>query len=68
MNTFCIGSDILDMGSRRAEARAKRLRGFEAELNNNPTHFEVPNVSDVRFCCCCCAPFVLLLFLVILFL
>lgn len=47
MNTFTIGTDILDMGSRRAEARAKRLRGFEAELKSSPTHFVVPNVSDV---------------------
>ena len=50
MNNFCIGSDIIDMGSRRAEARSKRLRGFEAELNNAPTHFDVPNVQDVSTC------------------
>ena len=31
-----------------ADARAKRIRGFEAELNSKPTHFDVPNVSDVR--------------------
>ena len=48
MNEFCIGSDILDLGSRRAEARNKRLREFEAQLQNEPTHFDVPNVSDVR--------------------
>lgn len=52
MNEFCIGSDILDMGSRRADARARRLRNFEAELNSKPTHFEVPNVSDVRTAYC----------------
>jgi len=51
MNNFCIGSDIIDMGSRRAEARSKRLRGFEAELNNAPTHFDVPNVQDVSTYC-----------------
>ena len=49
MNEYCIGSDILDLGSRRAEARNKRLREFEAQLRSDqPTHFEVPNVSDVR--------------------
>jgi hypothetical protein len=48
MDSFCIDSSILDIGSRRAEARAKRMRGFEAELRSNPTHFDVPNVPDVR--------------------
>jgi hypothetical protein len=48
---FLVGSDILDIGSRRAELKAKRTRGsgFAAEVNNRPTHFDVPNVSDVRW-------------------
>jgi hypothetical protein len=43
---FCIGSDILDIGSRRSEAKIRRSREI-AELTR-PTHFDVPNVANVR--------------------
>ena len=42
---FCIGNDILDIGSRRAEAKLRRARDLN-ELTH-PTHFDVPNVSNV---------------------
>jgi hypothetical protein len=45
MESFCISDDILDLGSRRAEARAKRMR--QLQLLKDPTHFDVPNVADV---------------------
>jgi hypothetical protein len=44
---YCIGTDILDIGSRRAEIK---LRQQQQRLQNdfmNPTHFDVPNVSNV---------------------
>ena len=43
MEGFCIGNDILDLGSRRVELRNRRLSTFEKD-----THFELPKVSDVR--------------------
>lgn len=42
---FCIGNDILDIGSRRAEAKLRRTRDLN-ELTS-PTHFDVPNVANV---------------------
>lgn len=45
MESFCISDDILDLGSRRAEARAKRMR--QLQMLQDPTHFDVPNVADV---------------------
>jgi hypothetical protein len=56
---FCIGRDILDIGSRRAEHKIRhygtsdatstggnRMNDFMASCG--PTHFDVPNVSNVR--------------------
>ena len=43
--TSMIGSDILDIGSRKA--LAKRQRGMKAELGI-PGQFDVPNVDNVR--------------------
>jgi hypothetical protein len=45
---FCIGNDILDIGSRRAEAKLRRARDLN-ELTS-PTHFDVPNVANVCIC------------------
>jgi hypothetical protein len=47
---YCIGSDVLDLGSRRAESKAKRSLGPWLDQPDAalPTHFDVPNVSDVR--------------------
>ena len=53
---YCIGNDILDIGSHR------RRSGFDHNSNNStshhqntiheiirPTHFDVPNVSNVGY-------------------
>lgn len=53
---FCIGSDILDIGSRRAEMKLRQHLSqqqqqggdFMSTITNGPTHFDVPNVSNVR--------------------
>jgi hypothetical protein len=48
-----IGNDILDIGSRKAEMRARRQRGglgldpAEMTTLGNPGQFDVPNVPDV---------------------
>ena len=44
-----IGNDILDIGSRKAEMRARRQRGLVSEELSLgiPGQFDVPNVSDV---------------------
>ena len=51
MTTF-IGNDILDIGSRKADIRAKRQRGIglpdDVLLGGSPPDtFDVPNVPDV---------------------
>jgi hypothetical protein len=53
MDAFCIGNDILDIGSRRAEARVRRSAKFDADLRGAPTHFDLPNVPDVSACVPC---------------
>jgi hypothetical protein len=45
MMDFCIGNDILDIGSRRADSKLRRTRDLN-ELTS-PTHFDVPNVTNV---------------------
>ena len=55
---FCIGTDILDIGSRRAAIKLRQQHGpgssvyggddFMSTITNGPTHFDVPNVSNVR--------------------
>ena len=72
MESFCVGSDILDIGSRRAEARAKRLRNFAADMGTDrPTHFPLAPVDDVRVCrlrssmvfhVVACSPHIIILF------
>jgi hypothetical protein len=49
---FCIGNDILDIGSRRAEIKMRRSREVITDFmsTSGPTHFDVPNVSNVRIC------------------
>jgi len=42
-----IGNDILDLGSRKAEMRARRQRGLEELALGAPGQFDVPNVPDV---------------------
>jgi len=51
-----IGGDILDIGSRKAEMRARRQRGgglgvaglpLDLAALGNPGQFDVPNVPDV---------------------
>jgi hypothetical protein len=57
---FCIGTDILDIGSRRAEIKLRQhlpqQQGsyggdFMSTITNGPTHFDVPNVSNVSSTC-----------------
>ena len=53
---FCIGSDILDIGSRRVEIKCRQQRQLREGgetihdwmSTSGPTHFDVPNVSNVR--------------------
>ena len=49
---FCIGSDILDIGSRRAEIKLQqyhqRSQNDDFMNTSGPSHFDVPNVSNVR--------------------
>jgi hypothetical protein len=52
MDAFCIGNDILDIGSRRTEARVRRSAKFDADLRGAPTHFDLPNVPDVSAAWC----------------
>jgi hypothetical protein len=47
---FCIGTDILDIGSRRAEIKSRQQhQRLQNDFMNpmGPTHFDVPNVSNV---------------------
>jgi hypothetical protein len=52
-----IGHDILDIGSRNADMRARRQRGgvglpgAEMTTLGNPGQFDVPNVPDVSLDC-----------------
>jgi 20S proteasome subunit beta 5 len=57
---FCsgvIGSDLLDIGSSKAEMRAKRQRGVSAAMGPSPLvfgapgRFDVPNVEDPALYC-----------------
>lgn len=47
-----IGSDILDIGCKKAEMRSRRQRGAGAApaplVFGAPGQFDVPNVDDVR--------------------
>jgi hypothetical protein len=48
---FCIGTDILDIGSRRAEIKLRQQHQrsqHDFMTTAGPTHFDVPNVSNVR--------------------
>jgi hypothetical protein len=55
MMTFgpMIGNDILDIGSRSADVRARRQRGDvglpSSVVLGRPGQFDVPNVPDVSF-------------------
>lgn len=50
-----VGNDILDIGSRKAETRARRQRGAGSAMGppplvlGEPGTFDVPNVPDVSF-------------------
>ena len=55
---FSIGTDILDIGSRRAEIKLRHEHQRSSSLSSSyndfmstsgPTHFDVPNVSNVRY-------------------
>lgn len=54
LSSGVIGCDILDIGSSKAEMRAKRQRGISAAMGPSPLvfgtpgQFDVPNVEDVR--------------------
>jgi hypothetical protein len=50
-DSYSIGTDILDIGSRRAAERRQleyARQQLAAELRGGVTHFEVPNVENVR--------------------
>ena len=47
MTDFIIGSDLLDIGSRKAEVRRREQMAPERAILGMPTEFAVPPVADV---------------------